>query len=128
MKVTFSDPAIEHVSGRCGQMLYKTFKRADGTKETRVYLLPKRSNGKYGYGRRTKPSEAELGTRAKFAQVSHIIKIMPEEQKMAYRKQWVKDKYKFNGKKYATLNGYIRARIYAEFKDSEGLSEEAYRG
>ena len=125
MKVTFSDPAIEHVSGRCGQMLYKTFKRADGTKETRVYFLPKQSNGKYGYGRRTKPSEAEIGARLTFANVSRIIKNMPEDKKMAYRKQWVKDKYKFNGKKYATLNGYIRARIYAEFKASEELSEGA---
>ena len=128
MKVTFSDPAIEHVSGRCGQMLYKTFKRMDGTKETRVYLLPKQSNGKYGYGRRTKPSESELATRARFTQVSRIIKNMPEDQKMAYRKQWVKDKYKFRGKKYSTLNGYIRARIYAEFKASEGLTEGADRG
>ena len=128
MKVTFSDPAIEHVSGRCGQMLYKTFKRADGTKETRVYFLPKQANGKYGYGRRTKPSEAETRTRAKFAQVSRIIKNMPGLEKIAYHKQWVKDKYKFKGKKYSTLNGYIRARIYAEFKASEGLTEGADRG
>lgn len=127
MKVTFSDPAIEHVSGRCGQMLYKTFNRADGTKETRVYFLPKQSNGKYGYGRRTKPSEAETRTRARFAQVSHIIKNMPKDQKMEYHKQWVKARYKFNGKKYCTLNGYIRARIYADFKASEGLPEEAHK-
>lgn len=125
MKVTFTDPAIEHVSGRCGQMLYKTFKRANGTKETRVYFLPKRRDGKYGYERRTKPSQAETLSRAKFRLVSRIIKKMPEEKKMEYRKQWVKDKYKFNGKKYCTLRGYIAARIYAGFKDSEGLSEGA---
>ena len=113
MKVTL-DPSIKAISGKSGGMLFKTFKKRDGSSETRMYLMPMKRDGEYGYTRRTKVSKKEQASRTRFATISEAIKNLSEEKRMSYRKQWVAGKYKFNGKKYATLRGYIMARLYAE--------------
>ena len=105
---------IQSVSGKCGGMMFKTYKRRDGSTETRMYLLPKKKNGKYGYTRKAAVSETEQEVRSRFATIAGKIKNLSPEERMSYHEQWVAAKYKFNGKKYATLRGYIMARLYAE--------------
>lgn len=117
MKCTLN-PEIENISGKCGGLLYKTFTRANGKKETRVYILPRKENGKYGYTRKAAYSENEIASKARFAQIAGMNKALSDEQKMQYYKEWKAANYKFNGKKYCTLRGYIMARLYDEQKKS----------
>ena len=112
------NPALGNISGKCGGLLYKTYTRPDGKKETRVYMLPPKENGKFGYKRKAAYSENEIATRARFAQIAAKIKALSEEQKMQYQKEWVAADFKFNGKKYCILRGYIMARLYDELKKS----------
>ena len=65
------------------------------------------------YKPRTAPlTDNELKARGKFAQAAMFFQSLTEEQKEAYRKQWVKNRYKLDGKKYVTLRGYIVALFY----------------
>ena len=119
MKVTLA-AGIESMSGKNGNMVFRTYKRPDGKTETRAYALPKKGwNARqkrttYGYTRSTKPSENELAARSRFSQISLRISNLTEEQRTRYAQEWQISKYKFNGKSYATLRGYIMARLYAE--------------
>ena len=114
MKCTLN-PSFKNVSGRCGDMLFKTFKRPDGSKQTRVYVLPRNyKTGKVGYERKAPLSENEIGARNKFTIVSRQVKNLTDEQRKQYAKEWKAAKYKYNGKKYNTLRGYIMARLYAD--------------
>lgn len=117
MKCTLN-PQIKNISGKCGGLLYKTFTRADGKKETRVYILPRKENGKFGYSRKAAYSESEIASKARFAQIAGMIKALSDEQKAQYQKEWKAANYKFNGKKYCILRGYIMARLYDEMKKS----------
>ena len=47
------------------------------------------------------------------------IQALTEEQRTAYAREWKAAHYKFNGKKYNTLRGYIMARIYDDLKNHE---------
>jgi hypothetical protein len=60
-----------------------------------------------------KPSSNMTMARSRFTMASRIFKNMPHEEKMKYHKEWKAAKYKFNGKEYATLRGYVIARLYA---------------
>lgn len=111
------NPNFKNISGKCGGLLYKTFTRRDGKKETRVYILPKKADGKFGYERTTMPKKEELARRARFAAITARVSQMSDEEKHQYAVEMKRDKYKFNGKKYCTLRGYIIARLYAEYKD-----------
>ena len=115
MKITLNS-GIKSISGKSGGMMFRTFKKRDGSTETRMYLLPRKRNGEYGYTRKSRVSEKEQAARSQFALISEKIKNLSEEKWMIYRDEYVADKYKFNGKKYATLRGYIVARLYAEEK------------
>lgn len=122
-KVTFRSD-IENISGKVGNLVCRTFTRRDGSKETRVYQLPvkdynRQGHRRYGYTRRTKVSDAELEARRKFTVAQAALRQLTDEQLESYKSEWVKARYKFNGKKYATLRGYICARIYAEMNNSE---------
>ena len=114
------NPAIATMSGKCGGMLFKTYTRADGKKQTRAYFMPKkgydRRTGKYiyGYSRKSKPTEKETVARERFAKASEVFKNMPQDEKMKYDKEWKAAKFKFNGKEYATFRGYVIARLFAE--------------
>ena len=109
---------IESISGRCGNVLYKTFTKLDGSKETRVYLLPRMENGKYGYERKAPLSKNEQAARIRFQEISAQVSAMSAEEKHRYAQEMHDAKLLFNGKKYATLRGYIMARLYAEIGDS----------
>lgn len=117
MKCTLN-PKFESISGRSGNMLFKTFHRADGKTETRAYLLPKnRETGKYGYKRKAAVTQGEMESRGRFKRVTEIVASLSDENKQQYGRQWKKAKYKFNGKKYCTLRGYIIARLYDDMKN-----------
>ena len=109
-------PGIASMSGKLKSkspygkdMIFKTFRRADGKTETRAYFAPKG-----GYKRTTPLSDKEIEARKRFARFSFIFKNMPEETKLQYAREMKARKGKFNGKIYNTLRGYIMARLYAE--------------
>ena len=67
MKVEFA-AGIESASGKCGNMIFKTYKRPNGKKETRAYFNPyRRSSWEKTNPRRTPLSDAEIKARALFA-------------------------------------------------------------
>ena len=108
------NPAIESMSGRCGNVLFKTYKRPNGKTETRAYLLPRdRRSGKFGYKRSTPPSDRELKARALFSKFAVKYSAMTEEEMRYYAEQYERDNHVFNGKKYNTLRGYVIANFYA---------------
>ena len=114
MKCTLM-PGIKSISGSMKQkngtrIVFKTFskpsaKRSSET-ETRVYLMRQRE-------RSTPLSENEIAARKRFSEAATYFKNLSEEQRMAYYKPWNSANYCYNGKKYATLRGYIIARFYA---------------
>ena len=117
MKCTLN-PNIGNISGKSGNVLFKTFHRADGKTETRAYLLPRdRETGKYGYKRKAAVTKGEMESRGRFKRVSEIYASLSDETKHRYCREWEKARYMFNGKKYCTLRGYIIARLYADMKD-----------
>ena len=118
MKCTLN-PNVKSLSGKANGLLFKTYTRRDGTKETRAYLMPRRENGKYGYERKAKVTAGELAARQKFQTATMAIRALTEEQRTAYAREWKAAHYKFNGKKYNTLRGYIMARIYDDLKNHE---------
>ena len=109
-------PGIASMSGKLKSkspygkdMIFKTFRRPDGKTETRAYFAPKG-----GYKRTTPLSDNEIAARKQFVLISQILKQMPEEKKLQYAREMKAAKYKFNGKEYRSLRGYIMARLYAE--------------
>ena len=125
MKVTL--PAgIKSISGSVKQrngslLVFKTFTRPavgrkPGETETRAYFMPKRE-------RYTTPSEKEMAARQRFAKAALYFQTLSNEQRERYAKAWKRDKYMFNGKKYATLRGYIVAHYFAEHPADERLRD-----
>lgn len=85
----------------------------DGTKR-KVIVTCSKSGKQRMYLRDYKPrtskvSEKEQKQRSKFAEASQFYHNLSDEQKNAYQQQWVKSRYRFNFKKYATLRGYVIA-------------------
>ena len=118
MKCTLK-PGVANISGKSGGLLFKTFTKPDGTKETRCYLMPKHKDGSFGYERKAKVTAGELAARQKFQTATMAIQALTEEQRTDYAREWKAAHYKFNGKKYNTLRGYIMARIYDDLKNHE---------
>jgi uncharacterized protein (DUF2344 family) len=117
MKVTLM-PGIESISGSFKQkngtrVVFTTRKAATTNKEdrTRMYLRSEES-----YQRKTKVTQKEVTIRNRFRDISKAIRALSEEERKVYCHEWEKAEYKFNGKKYSTLHGYIMARMYAEEK------------
>ena len=107
-------PGIKSISGAMNvangrQMVFKTYKKraADGTikTETRLYMMDRKE-------RKTPLSENEMNARLRFKQATDYYNTLEEWQRAEYHHQWRADKYCYNGKKYATLRGYIIARFY----------------
>ena len=113
MKCTLN-PSIASISGKSGGILYKTYKRPNGKTETRAYILPRKENGKYGYTRKSPVSANEKAARSKFTKVSAVASVLTDVQRERYAREWQKNRGVYNGKKYATLRGYIIARLYNE--------------
>ena len=63
------------------------------------------------YERCTQPSAAELAARQKFKDAAAYWKALDESQVHAYAGEFRRGKYKYNGKKYASLRGYVVARF-----------------
>ena len=120
MKCTLNSN-IKNISGKFGNLLFRTYTKPDGTKETRAYGMPKRKDGSFGYERKVKVTPNEAANRAKFQVVSKRISSLSDAERMSFHREWQKAKFKFNGKKYVTLRGYIMARLYAEMKDGVNL-------
>ena len=114
MKCTLM-PGIESISGSFkgkngSRIIFKTYSKPSanrmGKTETRVYLSQKQT--------RTKPlSENEIACRARFAAARAYAADLSDEQSKQYHDEWKRSDYLFNGKRYATLKGYIMARFYA---------------
>ena len=111
-------PGIESISGSIKQkddsrIIFKTFTKPSvnrkGKTETRIYLAQK-------HERTTPLSKAEIAARKRFFMVAQRIKNLTDEERQRYREDFVRDKYTFNGKRYATLRGWLVARFSAEYK------------
>ena len=87
------------------KLVAKTFRKADGTKETRMYWFNTQK-------RTTPPSDKEVTNRTRFAEASLFYRDMTPEDRLRYARAMKKENYRFNGKKYATLRGYVIARCF----------------
>ena len=116
MKVTFI-PGIDSISGsfkgKNGSRTVFMHRKSDKKGDGRVYF---RKNS--DYARKDPPTDNERAARLKFAQIAETVHKMTDEQKQQYALEMKKAKNRFNGKTYATLRGYIMARLYAEDPDS----------
>ena len=108
-------PGIESISGSMkeksgSRIVFKTFSKPSvnrGSKpETRIYLMRRQE-------RSTPLSENEIAVRKRFSEAATYFKNLSEKQRMAYRELWRRDEYRFNGKVYVTLRGYVMARFMA---------------
>ena len=65
---------IESVSGKCGNMIFKTFKRPNGKTETRAYFNPYHRTrlGKVS-ARKSKPTESEIKARSNFGAIASEV-------------------------------------------------------
>ena len=113
-------PGIKSLSGKSGGILFKTFRKPDGSKQTRAYLLPRKKNGGRGYTRSTPVTEDEKQRRAIFASASaYASQVLADKSSPEFR-MWY-DRFQnvdgvFYGKKYKTLRGFIMAVDFAERK------------
>ena len=114
-------PGIGKLSGKSGGVQFRTYRKPDGTTETRAYLLPRKENGKYGYTRKTAFSEDERQRRVNFAlasaYASHVLADKSSPEFVEWYNRFKQTKGEFNGKQYATLRGFIVAVYFAERKD-----------
>lgn len=120
MKCTLMS-GIESISGSIkgengSRLIFKTFRRPSVNRpnktETRVYLSQKK--------KRTKPlSDKEIACQARFTAARTFAANLTDEQAQRYYDEWKRSEYLFNGKRYATLKGYIMARFYAERPSNE---------
>lgn len=58
-------------------------------------------------------SNKETGARKRFSDAIRFYMACDTNLREQYGREWRKAKYMYNGKKYATLRGYIIARFYA---------------
>ncbi len=104
----------DYMAGVSGTLRTITF--ADGTKRKTIVTCSKNGKQRIYFRdykpRTTKVTEKEKKARGKFAEAAQFYNNLTDEQKEAYRKKWVKHRYRLNGKKYATLRGYIVASFY----------------
>ena len=66
--------------------------------------------------RSTAPSAEEVARQRRFAEVQAVYNTLTPEKMEQYRAAWKASGYKYNGKKYCTLRGYIFAVNYEESK------------
>jgi len=73
MKVELA-AGIESASGKCGNMIFKTYKRPNGKKETRAYFNPYRTRwGRVLNARKSKPTESEIKARFNFGAIASEV-------------------------------------------------------
>ena len=113
------NPNFQAISGKSGKLMFKTYTKRDGTTETRVYTLPQRKDGSYGYVRRTPVSKAESDNRSTFAIAQSLKAKLTDEEKDTLAREFQLNKGMFRGKKYCTLQGFISAWIFAVVKEKK---------
>ena len=86
------------------RLVAKTFTKADGTRETRFYMMPK-------HERATPVSDKEWAQRARFAHANETLNHLTPEQKEQFIKEGRRTQFRFNGKQYKSFRGYIIARL-----------------
>ena len=118
MKCTLN-PNFQAISGKSGKLMFKTFTKPDGTTETRVYTLPRRKDGSYGYERRTPVSKAEQDNRSTFAIAQSLKAKLTDEQKVTLMNEFRQSKGMFHGKRYRTFQGFISAWVFALVKEQK---------
>ncbi len=115
-------PGIKSMSGKSGGILFKKYRKADGSTETRAYLLPRKKNGGHGYTRKTAVTKEEKQRRMNFAlasaYASHVLADKSSPEFRMWEDLFKDNKGMYNGKKYKTLRGYIMAIEFAERKTS----------
>ena len=62
--------------------------------------------------RKTPLSQNEINARIRFAEASQYCRSLTQQQLDEYNRQGKKTGFKYGGKKYNTLRGYIMARFY----------------
>ncbi len=118
MKCTLN-PNFQAISGKAGKLMFKTFTKRDGSTETRVYSLPKRKDGSYGYERKAPVSKAEQDNRSTFAVAQSLKAKLTDEQKVTLMNEFRQSKGLFHGKKYRTFQGFISAWVFALVKEQK---------
>ena len=89
MKVEFA-AGIESASGKCGNMIFKTFKRPDGKKETRAYFNPyRRSSWEKVNARKTPLSDAEIKARSLFTKRrEYVAQLIAGDPSLSRKEAW----------------------------------------
>ena len=118
MKCTLN-PNFQSISGKSGKLMFKTFTKRDGTTETRVYTLPQRKDGSYGYERKAPVSKAEQANRSIFAVAQSIKAKLTDEEKATLANEFRHSKGMFRGKKYRTFQGFVSAWVFAFVKEQK---------
>lgn len=89
------------------RLVAKTYTHANGDTETRVYMMHKQE-------RTTPLSDKEMAQRARFAKATQTLNNLTPEQRHQFALDCHNDHFRFNGKQYNTLRGYIVARLMKE--------------
>ena len=88
VKVKFA-AGIESASGKTGNVQFRTYRRHDGSTETRMYLVPRAENGKYKYERSTPVSKHEIQIRALFSKrQQRVNQLRAENPKLSKKEAW----------------------------------------
>ena len=88
VKVTLA-AGIESASGKTGNVQFRTFRKPDGSIETRMYLVPRAENGKYKYERSTPVSEREMQVRELFSKrQQRVNQLRADNPKLSKKKAW----------------------------------------
>lgn len=96
MAKTILPKGIASVSGKMGALMYKTYTRPDGTKETRVYSNPYR----HGYQRSTPVTEKEQASRQRFAAMQRAVSLrMRNGDRRTKKEIWDEVKREMNSEK-----------------------------
>ena len=100
-------------SSRFGHRVVFTHRKNDKSGYGHAYIRPADA-----YKRSTPLSDNERRARADFQTIALKTNeiLADEKERKALHKEWKEAKGKFNGKKYATLRGYIMARGYDTLK------------
>ena len=113
-------PGIAAISGsmksKNGKRIVFTHRASDKPGNGRMYMRQE-------YQRTAPVSDKEIAARNLFKQITAKVAAMTEEEKKTFCEHWKKANYKFKGKKYATLRGFIIAVLYDDRKEmiSKGL-------
>ena len=113
------NPNLQSLSGKAGNLLFKTYTKPDGTKVTRCYTMPRKKDGSFGYERKTPVSDAELKNRELFKKACASNKDLTPEELDFYKNCFHVDKGVYRGKKYASFRGYLLAVAYNTIKEKE---------